>query len=199
MKFWTQVLEGAARYGRVATPCSKRAGAVKRSPAKATIALLAAVLLAGAAPARARDPDRPTPSGLPVPRWVSLKFEEVRARSGPGDDYAVVWVYHARGLPVQVVEETREWRKICDPDGGSAWVNRRLTDGRRTLYRAAPGDLPFRDQPKDQAGLVARLTSRAVADFDRAEGDWVRLRAGGRTGWARAAELWGAAESAQCR
>ena len=72
-----------------------------------------------AAPSSAADKaERQTPSGLPVPRYVSLKFDVVNARSAPGDDSRLLWIYRAKGLPVQVVAETPEWRRICDPEGG---------------------------------------------------------------------------------
>ena len=78
------------------------------------LAVLALAALMPAAPFAAdKDKERPTPSGLPVPRWVVLKFEVVNARSAPGDDSRLLWVYRAKGLPVQVVAETNEWRRIC--------------------------------------------------------------------------------------
>ena len=76
-------------------------------------AALGAGLVFGVAEAA---PDRPTPSGLPVPRYVSLKFDKVNARSGPGDDHRLLFVYRVRGLPMQVVAETAEWRRVCDPE-----------------------------------------------------------------------------------
>ena len=39
--------------------------------------------------------ERVTPSGLPVPRYVTLKFDAVNARAGPSDDHKLLWVYHA--------------------------------------------------------------------------------------------------------
>ena len=99
--------------------------------ALALILSAAACALASAALADAR----PTPSGLPVPRYVTLKFGSVNARAGPGDDYRTLWVYQVRGLPVQVIAESSEWRRICDPDGGVAWVHMRTTDGRRNVMR----------------------------------------------------------------
>lgn len=162
-------------------------------------ALLAAGLLAVAQATAADDKDRPTPSGLPVPRYVSLKFDTVNARSGPGDDYKLQWVYRARGLPVQVVAETDEWRRICDPDGGLAWVHKRTTDGRRTAMRTAPGPLPIHAKPTDNSRMVAYLARRAIAPLDRCKGDWCKLKAGGKEGWARASLFWGAAEAPQCR
>ena len=85
-------------------------------------ALVGIIFVLQAGQGRGADEDRPTPSGLPVPRYVSLKFDKVNARSGPGDDHRLLWVYHVRGLPVQVVAESNEWRRICDPDGALSWV-----------------------------------------------------------------------------
>ena len=38
-------------------------------------------------------------SGLPVPRYVTLKFNEVNLRAGPGREYPVLWSYRKTGLP----------------------------------------------------------------------------------------------------
>jgi SH3-like domain-containing protein len=167
---------------------------------RALVIALAVLTASGAAThACGRERDRPTPSGLPVPRWVSLKFDEVRARSGPGDDYGVVWVYRVRRLPVQIVEETREWRKICDPDGGSAWVRKSALDSRRTLFRAAKEDLVLRKAPHADAQAAAQLRAKSIVDLDRAEGDWRRVKVDGIAGWAQASQLWGAVETQACR
>ena len=87
---------------------------------------------------------RPTPSGQPVPRWLSLKSDEVRARFGPGLDYRILWEYQVSGLPVQVVAETAEWRKICDPEGGVAWVHRSVVSSRRSAFNASDVEIPVR-------------------------------------------------------
>ena len=162
------------------------------------LGLLALVLLAPASFA-AEKTDRPTPSGLPVPRYVSLKFEKVNARSAPGDDSRLLWVYKTKGLPVQVVAETAEWRRICDPEGGLAWVHRRTTDGKRMVMRLQPDALAMHAKPEDKSRVVADLASRALADLDRCKDGWCRLKASHTSGWVPAAEVWGTAEDPQCR
>jgi len=164
-------------------------------------ALLAAAALAaglGTGDARAAA-DRPTPSGLPVPRYVSLKFDKVNARSGPGDDHRLLWVYRVRGLPVQVVAETAEWRRICDPEGALVWVHRRTTDGRRMTMNTHADPWPLRRRPKLESRVVAYLNARALATLIRCEDDWCRVRAGDVTGWVPQGELWGTSEAVQCR
>lgn len=156
-----------------------------------------AILGAGAAQAAQ---DRPTPSGLPVPRYVSLKFDKVNARSGPGDDHRLLWIYRVRGLPMQVVAETAEWRRVCDPEGQLVWVHKRTTDGRRTVINMNSAPAALRRRPKDSSRVVAYLNVRAIASLVRCdENHWCRVRADDVSGWTKAGELWGASDDIQCR
>ena len=140
-----------------------------------------------------------TPSGYCVPRYVSLKRGEVFGRRGPGKDYATLFVYHARGLPVQVVDETTDWRRICDPDGGAVWVHRSMLDGRRTVMAIGARPVPLRREPRADAPAEGLLNGRALASFDRCKGGWCRISADGVAGWVTPAEVWGLAAAPQCR
>ena len=142
---------------------------------------------------------RQTPSGLPVPRYVSLKFDKVNARGGPGDDYDLKWIYRVKGLPLQVVAETDEWRRVCDAQGSLSWVHRRTTDARRTVMRTQAQDLALRAGPDDASPEVAVLVGHAIADLKDCKGDWCRLSVGHAKGWARATEVWGLTAAPQCR
>ncbi len=158
-----------------------------------------AVVASCALSVAAQAADRPTPSGLPVPRYVTLKFDKVNARAGPGDDHRLLWVYRVRSLPVQVVAETSEWRRVCDPRGGLAWVHRRTTDGRRSVMNIRPAPVVLRRRPKADAPPAAYLNPQAMAALVRCDKGWCRMRVDGVSGWAREGELWGTAETSQCR
>jgi SH3-like domain-containing protein len=169
-----------------------------------TARLIAAAALAGAAlagPAAAQRPaDKPTPSGLPVPRWVSLKFGEVNARAGPGDDHRLVWVWKgAKGLPLQIVAETREWRKVCGPDGAAAWVHRRTVDGARRALNAGPRPLPLLARPEADARTRAFLVAGGAAELDRCDKGWCRLKVADRAGWTPETAVWGGGVAPRCR
>jgi SH3-like domain-containing protein len=140
-----------------------------------------------------------TPSGFCLPRYVSLKRGEVFGRSGPGRDYPIAFVYHARGLPVQVVDETIDWRRICDPDGGAVWVSRAMVEGRRTVMALGNDPIALRAQPADTAAVTAYLRPRATAALVAANGDWRQVSAEGATGWLKSSAVWGLAPQAQCR
>ena len=174
-----------------------------RAARSASLILAASILVVTVAPiwasASPAPKPRPTPSGLPVPRYVSLKFDPVNARAGPGDDHRLLWVFHAKGLLVQVVAETDEWRRVCDPDGGLSWVHKRTTDGRRSVMRTLPGPAAIRGGPRASAPVLAYLAPRALADLDRCDKDWCKVKAGRASGWVQASDLWGTADTAQCR
>ena len=133
-----------------------------------------------------------------MPRYVSLKFDRVNARSGPGDDHRLLWVYKVRGLPVQVVAETSEWRRVCDPEGGLVWVHKRTTDARRMVMNTHQERVTLLRRPKPDARAVAFLNPRALAALDRCDKGWCRIKVEGISGWTREGDLWGTAPAPQC-
>lgn len=139
-----------------------------------------------------------TPSGYCVPRYLSLKRGEVFGRKGPGKDYPAVFVYHAIGLPVQVVDETADWRRICDPDGGAVWVSRSMVDGRRTVMARGPTPATLHRAPSADSAPAAYLRPRAIATLGHCRGSWCEVSADGADGWVAAADVWGLAPQPQC-
>ena len=161
-----------------------------------TAAVLCAAVLAGAA--QTMPDGRPTPSGQPVPRWLSLKSAEVHARVGPGLDHRILWEYRVSGLPVQVIAETTEWRKICDPDGAVAWVHRSVVSSRRSVFNASSEEVAIHSGKSETSTVRARLSPRSRVPIDECEEGWCRVRAGRLRGWVRQGEVFGAQERALC-
>jgi SH3-like domain-containing protein len=175
-------------------PPRKAPDALVRS---ATVAAALAVAILAAAGNRMPD-GRPTPSGQPVPRWLSLKSDEVHARQGPGLDYRILWEYRAAGLPVQVIAETSEWRKICDPEGAVAWVHRSVVSSRRSLFNPETREAPIRSGRSPDAPVRARLAPRSLISLEDCEEGWCEVRYRRMRGWVPAEGLFGAAERPLC-
>lgn len=138
-------------------------------------------------------------SGLPLPRFVSLKAQRVNLRIGPSTDYAVSWLYLKSGLPVEIIQEYDNWRRVRDADGTEGWVNQSLLSGERTAI-AAPwmrGDgqdiyVNLRRDSMPTASVVAKLEPGVVLRLDECNGNWCHAEAGGVEGWVSQAEIWGA-------
>jgi SH3-like domain-containing protein len=130
-------------------------------------------------------------SKLPVPRFVSLRTDQVNFRAGPGFQYPVVWIYHRDGLPVEIIGEFDVWRHIVAPDGGSGWVHLATIRARRTFYvTAAQADL--RADPDAGAAIVAYLDNGVSGLLLACDGgDWCKVAAGTTTGYLNRADFWG--------
>ena len=141
---------------------------------------------------------RPTPTGLEVPRWVTLKSSQVRARQGPGLDYEILWEYRAAGLPVQVVAETTEWRTVCDPEGAVAWIHRTVSSGRRYVFNASGEEIAVHAGKSDASPVRARLQPRSILALDECEDGWCRVRARKLRGWVAERAVFGTQERSLC-
>jgi SH3-like domain-containing protein len=134
-------------------------------------------------------------SGLPLPRFVSLKADEVNVRRGPGGDHQVAWTYRKAGLPVEIVAEWDNWREIRDADGEEGWVWHSLLTGKRDAlvepWGKPGGTLPLRADPNQDARVVALLQRNVLASVARCTGKWCRIWGRGFDGWMPQDRLWG--------
>ncbi len=129
-------------------------------------------------------------SHLPVPRWVSLASGEVNLRTGPGKRYPIDWVVKKKELPVEIVQEFENWRRIRLPDGDRGWVHRSMLTGHRRVM-IVKGEEALLVKPHPEAAARARLQKGVIARLDACQKEWCRLRAAGFEGWVPKKALWG--------
>lgn len=138
------------------------------------------------------------PSGLPLPRFVSLKPARVNVRIGPGRGYAVSWLFTRSGLPVEIIQEYDNWRRIRDADGTEGWVYQSLLAGKRTAI-IAPWERENAEQmfellasADETARVVAKVEAGVIGNIRECTGEWCRLDINGTRGWINQRQLWGA-------
>lgn len=133
-------------------------------------------------------------SGLPVPRFVSLKADKVNVRNGPGKDHDVAWVFKRAGLPVEVTAEFETWRRIRDADGAEGWVYHSMVSLRRTALVAPwlKGEtVPMRDEPNADARVVAKLEPGVLGVVKTCDGKFCRIAGDGFDGYVVQTQLFG--------
>lgn len=139
---------------------------------------------------KAKKPDGVKRTGLPLPRFASLRAGKVNLRAGPGVRYPVEWVYQRRGLPVMITAEFDAWRKIRDWRGTVGWVHRSMLSGKRAVI-VTSREIVLRRKPEKAAPAVARAASGVIARVLSCEKVWCRIEAGGIRGYALRGQLWG--------
>ncbi|MGO9133029.1 MAG: SH3 domain-containing protein [Methylovirgula sp.] len=133
-------------------------------------------------------------SGLPLPRYVSLKSDRVNLREGPSRDHRTTWVFQRAGLPVEVTAEFDVWCRIRDSEGTEGWVLHSLLSGRRTALVAPwkKGSVfTLRGQPATDATPMAKLQSGVIAAVKSCDGKWCHVSGDGFDGYIEQPELWG--------
>lgn len=161
-------------------------GAARRRPL-ASLAL-AAMALAAALPAAAA----PDNSGLPLPRFVSLRAEEANMRSGPGEQYPIKWTYRRAGLPVEIVAEYHTWRRIRDWQGTEGWMHGSMLAGRRSFIITGE-TRAVHAEANASSPVVAQLEVKVIGEIDGCpdKGEWCRIRIDGLKGWLRRSDFYG--------
>lgn len=146
-------------------------------------------------------------SGLPVPRFVSLKSDRVNLRQGPGTDYPAAWVFRRAGMPVEVIQEFETWRKVRDAEGTTGWVLGSLLSGRRTAlvlpWEIKPGaplpQIPIRSSHSDSSAAVAMIEAGVIASVLSCDGRWCYVDVQDYTGFVEQRKLWGVYENETVR
>jgi SH3-like domain-containing protein len=142
---------------------------------------------------------KPTASGLPPPRFASLKSDRVNMRTGPGTEYPTAWVFHRAGLPVEVLGEVEAWRQVRDVEGATGWVLQSLLSGRRTALvlpwevkagRPLP-QVELRADDREGASVVAAVEAGVIASVRSCDGRWCLVAIGEFRGYIEQVKLWG--------
>ena len=180
-------------FARSARHPTRRATHAVRATAIGLLAVLA--LSGGVRLARSAD-QVGAASGLPVPRFVSLKSDRVTVRAGPTKDQDVLWLFTRAALPVEVTAESDNWRRIRDAEGAEGWVYHSLLSGRRTAVveaktKAKDELVPLRDRASESGTVVARLQPGVLGSVKRCNGTWCQIAGEGFDGWIEQSRLWG--------
>jgi hypothetical protein len=140
------------------------------------------------------DDNRPSnsaPSGLPLPRFASLRSGNVNMRMGPGTRYPIAWVFTHQGMPVEILAEYDIWRRVRDTEGTEGWIHKTELSGKRmAIITGAPHDL-LRDADYASA-ITAHLDAGAIGQVMSCAKEWCKMKFDGSVkGYARKTWLWG--------
>ncbi len=131
-------------------------------------------------------------SGLPLPRFVSLRSDEVNLRTGPGVRYPLDWIYSRRDLPVEVIAEFDAWRKIRDWEGTEGWVHQSMLSPRRMVV-VTGAQRKLRADPDEQSPPLALVDPQVIGRLLACprERSYCRIEIDNFQGWLRRDEFWG--------
>ncbi|WP_414086211.1 SH3 domain-containing protein [Rhizobium sp. BR 314] len=135
-------------------------------------------------------------TGLPIPRFASVKSFKARMRVGPSTNYATKWIYVKPGLPMEIINEYGHWRQVRDDTGVTGWMHSALLSGARMAVVAPwlTKNAMLRMDPEATGTVVAKLQPQVLLSLYSCSGSWCRVSVKGHSarGYIKQNKLWGA-------
>lgn len=160
-----------------------------------TLIIAAGLTLAPQTPLGAQGARLGRVTGFELPRYVSLRASKARLRVGPGTQYPIKWVYVRPGIPLEIIAEYGNWRKVRDWSSAKGWMYQSLLSGRRTAV-VAPWQtdlVPLRRGRSEKAVVNAMLSPGVIVRLERCGDEWCRISVKDDVwnGYVSQAKLWG--------
>lgn len=136
------------------------------------------------------DPTIGPESGLPLPRYVSLKATKANVRRGPSQTNRIDWVFLRRGTPLRVTAEFGHWRRVHDEDGVGGWILYALLSGHRTIVIQAQR-AALHEMPSEDSQTVALVEKGVIGSLGKCITGWCEIETDGYSGWIQKTDIWG--------
>ncbi|MGI4775946.1 MAG: SH3 domain-containing protein [Janthinobacterium lividum] len=129
---------------------------------------------------------------LPIPRFASIKSNEVNARTGPSTKCPLEWIFVKKDEPVEIVAEYEQWRQIKDIEGQGGWVHSSVLSGKRSVIIKDKNIIELLRYPTSNKNeVVARVSPSVRCQLKKCTQEFCLLLCKGNKGWARRTVLWG--------
>ena len=122
--------------------------------------------------------------------FLTLRYDEVNLRQGPGKDYPIKIFYKKKFLPVKVQDSSDNFRKIKDHENNSGWIHiSQLSKKKAAIVNN--GDLIMFKNSTIYSNPVVILKEGRLVLVDKCKIDWCKVKSGGFKGWIKSESLWG--------
>lgn len=127
-----------------------------------------------------------------IPRFVSTKANEVNVRAGPGIKYPLKWVFNQKGEPVEVINESDQWRHIRDIDNEYGWIHSSVLSGKRTVVILSDKIEYLYRSPSHESKVIAHLEPNVRCEFKKkCTATMCKLNCKSYIGWVNRKAIWG--------
>ena len=158
---------------------------------KIVLFVISAFLLSFPSLAMAQGGETFRSTDYPLPRFASIGQEKSYVRTGPGSRYPIKWVFHKKYLPVEIVLEFDNWRKIIDHEGEVGWMHLSQLSGKRSALITSEDMVRLYRAPSKTETLIAFLEPNVVASIVSCSTKWCLINAKGYKGWLEKEYIWG--------
>ena len=130
-------------------------------------------------------------TGLDIPRFVSLKSNDVNLRVGPSTNYPIQLKYISQNLPVEIIDEFDVWRKARDHNGMIGWLHKSLIKGERFILTGYKNEKEINLYNRPNGKIIGIIKKNNILDLEICLINWCKVRQNKIKGWLLKKNVWG--------
>ena len=123
-------------------------------------------------------------------KFLSLKNDKVNLRQGPSFEYPIKLIYKKKFLPLVILDESGNWRKILDFKNNSGWIHTSQLSKKKTAICMTNNSL-LHKKPTIFSKPLARLEVGRLVIIKSCKNEWCKISSGSFVGWISKNSLWG--------
>lgn len=129
-------------------------------------------------------------TGFEIPRFVSLKSNEINLRVGPSVNYPINIKYVKRNLPIEIIDEFKLWREVKDYEGNTGWIKKGLLKGDRyVLTGIKKNDAKIFNRPNGKK--IGIIKKNNILKLEICLENWCYISHQNVSGWLSKNDIWG--------
>lgn len=134
-------------------------------------------------------------TGYKIPRFLSLKSDEVNLRIGPSTKYPIIIKYTQQNLPIKIIDENKSWREIIDYEGNRGWIHKTLIKGERFAIIKEGKLFKVKVFNKPKGKNIGEIGKFNIVKIKKCLTNWCLINFNSNKGWVNKNNLWGVFES----
>ena len=134
-------------------------------------------------------------TNLQLPRFVSLKSDNVNLRIGPSLNYPLVLKYTRKNLPIEVIDEFDVWRKVKDYENNIGWLHKSLIKGERFVLIVNKDQVIKNIHNRPNGKVIGIVKRNNILNLERCLMHWCLISHKDIKGWLSKESIWGVYEN----
>ena len=130
-------------------------------------------------------------TGYKIPRFVSLKSDDINLRIGSSTNYPIILKYVTKNMPVEITDEYERWRKIRDKEGNEGWIYGDLLKGDRFAIIIKNNKSNIYVFSKPDGVPIGEIGKLNIVTIKVCLKKWCKIKFDSHKGWVNKKNLWG--------
>ena len=122
--------------------------------------------------------------------FLTLKYNNVKVRQGPSFKYPVKFIYKKKYLPIKIIDNKDNFRKITDLKNNNGWIHVSQLSKKKSAINIHNLSIIFK-KPNIYSQPMAKLEKGKMVIVKKCKEDWCKIITNDYKGWIFKNYLWG--------